>query len=510
MKNAQPNQITLYIQEVKMIFRSKCTQTRLTSFSLLTAGHAAFLAFAAILTFTNISPLRAETIEDSEENVILMGEAGHFQMTELFKSHPRIIVEEQRARDAGLEILRGKYVTLVTDLPLNRSVREIVSAVDAAYPILCQFFGIHENPDWMLNVFLMKEKEPFLKANYIPDILPPFQNGFSFNYDCWVFEQPSEYYRRHLVLHEMVHSFSSTLLGDAGPDWFAEGMAEMLATHSWIDGKLTLGIMPENKNDVPFCGRIREIRNAVRRGEIRSFEQLANPKPEDYGTNAIYYWSWAWVWFLHNDPDAKNALHAIIPALKERKTHLTLTEDFLKNLEENRTEIEKRWLIFIARLEYGFDPDAEFPDTSPGKPLEQEKNAKTIKKFAANRGWQNSGIQLKKGQIVRVRSKGSFEIIQNDHESWLCETNGVSIEYHLGQPLGILQAVILKDGEKINEEDLNDRQPGTFHEPIEIGTARTFTVPFDGTVFLRLNLPSAMLKKTNGKFLAEITLKNNE
>ena len=102
MKNAQPNQITLYIQEVKMIFRSKCTQTRLTSFSLLTAGHAAFLAFAAILTFTNISPLRAETIEDSEENVILMGEAGHFQMTELFKSHPRIIVEDQRARDAGL------------------------------------------------------------------------------------------------------------------------------------------------------------------------------------------------------------------------------------------------------------------------------------------------------------------------------------------------------------------------------------------------------------------------
>lgn len=487
-----------------MSFRSR-SYSAISAFSLLSAA-----LLAAPLATAFSSPYAENQTENpniSEENAVLMSEAGAFQMNELFRSHPRIIVEDQRARSAGLEVLHGKHVKLITDLPTENTVQELVVVADAAYSKLCDFFGVAEDPEWTLNIFLMKEKEPFLKANYIPDILPPFQNGFSFNYDCWVFDQPSEYYRRHLMIHEMVHSFSSTVLGDAGPDWFAEGMAETLGMHSWENGSLTLGIMPKSKREVPFCGRIREIRDAVARGEFRSVEQLVNPKPEDYGTNAIYYWSWAWMWLLQNDPELKDTLRQMLPELKNGRTHSEFTRLFMNAIDEKRTEIEKKWFMFIAGLEYDFDLNAELFDPSAGTPLDKKNDAKILKKFSADHGWQNSGVLVKKGDVVRIRSKGRFETRRDQLEVWPCETNGVSIEYHREQPWGILQAVILTNDENISTETLNDRRPGTFHQPIEIGAGRTFNVPFDGTILLRLNIPSGELKNTKGSFLVEITAK---
>ena len=90
----------------------------------------------------------------------------------------------------------------------------------------------------------------------------------------WLYEQPSDYYRRHLLLHEGTHGFMNTVLGGCGPLWYMEGIAEYLATHRWKDGRLTLGYMPRSRDEVPQWGRIRLIQDAVAEGRAPALKKV--------------------------------------------------------------------------------------------------------------------------------------------------------------------------------------------------------------------------------------------
>jgi len=418
-----------------------------------------------------------------------------------FRTHPRVVVETEHAEAAGLKVLDGKHVKLVTDLELTPAVKALPDAVDAAFPQLCDFFGVEDDPEWVLTVFLMKNNLKFIEANYLPDILPPFQNGFSYNYDCWVYDQPSDYYRQHLILHEMVHSFSTTRLGKAGPNWFAEMLAESLAMHDFSASPIKLGFMPPNKQSVPYCGRIREIHEALARGEARTIERVLQATNADFADNSVYYWCWALGWFLEQNPNTRNELRALIPALTKTKTHEEFTAAFLDSIASKRALIEKQWLMYVASLNYDYALEPMLFDAEPGAPLA----GKVVRKLKVDAGWQNTKIHVKKGEKIRIRAKGKFELYRSEEESWPCEQNGVTIEYLNGQPLGIVQAVILTDAEKVTAEQMNDHQPGTFFTPIAVGTSRSFTVPFDGTILLRLNIEPKKIPECKGEMAVEIS-----
>ena len=49
--------------------------------------------------------------------------------------------------------------------------------------------------------------------------------------EFWLFDQPTDYYVRHLLLHEGTHVFMVSFLGGCGPGWYMEGTAELLGTH---------------------------------------------------------------------------------------------------------------------------------------------------------------------------------------------------------------------------------------------------------------------------------------
>lgn len=417
-----------------------------------------------------------------------------------YRTHPRVVVEKEHAEAAGLKVLDGKHVKIVTDLELTPAVKALPEAVDDAFPQLCNFFGVEDDPDWVLTVFLMKNNLKFIEANYLPDILPPFQNGFSYNYDCWVYDQPSDYYRQHLILHEMVHSFSTTRIGKAGPNWFAEMLAELLGMHDFSASPIRLGFMPPNKQAVPHCGRIKEIHDAITRGEARTINRILLATNEDFLDNSVYYWCWALGWFLEHNPNTHDELHSLIPILKKTNSHEEFTAAFLKLIEPKRELIEKQWLMYVASLDYDYALKPMLFDTEAGAPL----NGKTVQRLKVNTGWQNTKIHVKKGEKIRIRAKGKFELYRSEEETWPCEQNGVTIEYLNGQPLGIVQAVILTDAEKMTPALMNDRQPGTFYTPIAVGTNRTFTAPFDGTILLRLNVEPKKLPKCQGEMAVEI------
>ena len=103
---------------------------------------------------------------------------------------------------------------------------------------------------------LIDDPARFEAAGLLPSDLPKFLNGFTRQNECWLYNQTSPYYRRHLLLHEGVHGFMFTLLGRNAPPWYMEGMAELLATHRWQDGKLELPYFPKRPDEVPKLGRI--------------------------------------------------------------------------------------------------------------------------------------------------------------------------------------------------------------------------------------------------------------
>src|SRR5262249_14224219 len=147
--------------------------------------------------------------------------------------------------------------TLYTDLPSSLAVDELPGVFDQAFLQWCAYFGIDEkdHADWRMTGYLIKDKVRFTAAGLLPDDLPPFLNGYCRGHEIWVYNQPSgnqtsDYYRRHLLLHEGTHGFMFTVLRGCGPPWYSEGMAELLATHRWADGRLQLNRFPSSPAEV--------------------------------------------------------------------------------------------------------------------------------------------------------------------------------------------------------------------------------------------------------------------
>ncbi len=184
-------------------------------------------------------------------------------------------VDDARVATAGIRKLPGKRLTLYTDLP-GAEVDQLPAVFDEAFPQWCKHFKVKESDqaDWRMTGFLMKDKARFVEAGLLPDNLPPFEHGFSWGRVLWLYEQPSDYYRRHLLLHEGTHGFMNTVLGGCGPPWYMEGMAEYLATHRWRDGRLTLGYMPRNRDEAPQWGRIRIIQDAAAQQRALPLKQV--------------------------------------------------------------------------------------------------------------------------------------------------------------------------------------------------------------------------------------------
>ena len=176
---------------------------------------------------------------------------------------------------------------------------------DAAVPLWCDYFGVDpaQVADWKLVGRVMKDKERFVGAGLYPASLPEFPHGYLAGSQLWLYDQPSDYYRRHLLLHEGTHCFMHRWLGGAGPPWYMEGMAELLGTHRWQDGKLTLGVMPRTKDEVPYWGRVKIVKDELcgRPRHVADSTCCATTARPICGTEP-YGWCWAAAAFFDEHP----------------------------------------------------------------------------------------------------------------------------------------------------------------------------------------------------------------
>ena len=337
----------------------------------------------------------------------------------------------------GLHRLSGRYVTLITDLPLTPAVTELPEVFDQAVPQWAKYFGVRVPAEgtWHVRGCLIRDRARFRQAGLLPEDLPPFPHGYQRGDDFWVLEQPSEYFLRHLVLHEGTHAFMRSVLGGAGPAWYMEGIAELFGTHRWQEGRLTLRHFPERREAVPYWGRIKLIQGAVAGGQTLSLGDVLQLETARFRQVEPYAWAWAAAVFLDGHPRWR-PLFRRLPR-QVRRSATDFTQRFWRWLQDSPQELQEAWQLFLHHLDYGYAPAEDQITYAATRPASPSEGIRVL----AQRGWQSTGLILRGGQAYRIRATGRYQMAK-EPQIWWCEPNGVTLEYYEGSPLGMLLAAV--------------------------------------------------------------------
>jgi hypothetical protein len=408
-------------------------------------------------------------------------------------------IDDARAQAAGLRKIEGRRLTLYTDVPARPEVDMLPAQFDQAYPQWCEFFGVPETTTqpWRMHAFLIVDRQRFARAAALHEELPQFRHGFAWGADCWLNEQPTDYYRRHLLLHEGTHGFMNTRLLDGNhargwSDWLLEGLAELLATHTLVDGKLQMHYFPRSREETPQLGRIKLVHDAVAAGRRRTIDEVLTVNSKLQLENEAYAWCWALCALLDGVPRYRDRFHQAIADPEATG----FNQRFKDRYADDWRELLDDWAVFTATLEHGHDLPRSAIEFRAGAPL-AAAGAEFL--VAVDRGWQSSGIQLAAGRSYRLTASGRFEIAHTPR-AWPCEPNGVSLRYYAGRPLGQLLAAIRTDAAR-TETGKPDELRATaspFLEPTVIGLGTTLRPTTAGTLYLKINDSPAELADNRG------------
>lgn len=395
-------------------------------------------------------------------------------------------VDEARARSVGIRKLDGKHLVLYTNAPSSPEVDGLPEVFDLAVPQWAEYFQVAEAQyrNWKAQGFLIDReagegRAAFEALGLMPAGSEEFPNGISMGREFWLYAQPSEYYTRHLLLHEGTHVFMVSFLGSCGPGWYMEGTAELFGTHRFDQRykQLALRTMPHDRDEVPMWGRIKLIHDDPQRDKLLA-AVLEIDNRRQMGDD-VYAWCWAATKFLDSHPRYRERFRK----LQKYVRFADFNDRFRRDFRGDWAELQSEWLAYIAALDYGYDFERMGIDFRRGEPL-----VRTVRrKIDAARGWQSSGVWVEAGQPYRIAASGRFQIA-NDGEPWPCEPGGVTIDYHDGRPLGMLMGAI--DGAT---------RGATLADEFEIGLGTTITPAASGTLYLRVNDSAAKLDDNRGQ-----------
>jgi hypothetical protein len=400
-------------------------------------------------------------------------------------------IDAGRLAAAGLRVLDGWHVRIVTDLPTSPGVDELPAVFDAAVPLWAAYFDVPPerlgDAKWL--GFVVKDRETFAALSLMPAERPDFLSGYANGWEFWLAEQPSDYYRRHLMLHEGTHAFMQSQLGGAGAPWYMEGMAELLGTHSWRDGKLQLGVMPANRDDVPMWGRTKLIRDAFADNQAWPLERvLAVDNSRSMPTDE-YAWAWALATMLDGTPQFQERFRS----LRSLAADPAFNDKFRALFADDWGDVVTAWQALVAEVDYGYDVPRMAIFHAETAPVE---DASRRSRIDVNRGWQSAGWLLRGGQSYRVTASGRYDIVRGE-ETWPCEPGGVTIEYFNGQPTGALLGAL-------RYVDAPSAAVGTFVQPQLIGPETTIAPERDAVLYVRINDWPATIGGNQGEIALHI------
>jgi hypothetical protein len=420
-------------------------------------------------------------------DLVAAAKASEFELPQL---------DEAKIAAAGIRKLAGQFIEIYTDLPAATEVDDLPNVFDAAVPQWCEYFGVDPArlAEWKIVGSVMQRNEPFVAAGLYPENLPDFPNGFNRGSQLWVYDQPSAYYRRHLLLHEGTHAFMDRWLGGTGPPWYSEGMAELLGTHRWRGGQLTLGIMPKTKEELPYWGRIKPIKEAFASQTALSLIDIMQYDSRAHLQNEAYAWCWAAAAFFDQHPLTKTAFREM--KAEAKNISLDFSRHFYDRIKDHWPQIVEDWQIFVADCDYGYDIPRAVVMRKDAVALPAAGATVTL---ATDLGWQSTGYRLQTGKTYRLTAAGRYQIASGP-PPWPCEAGGVTIRYAGGHPLGMLLASL---------SDLEGEQPlvTPLATPQPVGLSAEIEPQSAGTLYLKINEPSSGLSDNTGTLAVTIRAK---
>lgn len=402
-------------------------------------------------------------------------------------------IDEARASAAGIRKLAGRHLVLYTDVPSGPEVDSLPALFDAAVPLWAAYFGIDpaKTDDWRVQAFLIRDRDRFAALQLLPADRE-LVNGYSRAANLWVIDQPSDYYRRHLLLHEGTHAFMTTFLSGCGPGWYSEGMAELLATHR-IDARskdLALNIMPLSREEVPMLGRIKLVRDAVAAGDALSIDAILAIDGQRQQEPQAYAWCWALAKFLDSHPRYRDKFHELAPHVADPDFNAHVKEAY----QAEWPELAAEWQAYVQTLDHGYDFERMAIDFEPGTTLTGKRQVDV----QADRGWQSTGVALEAGRTYRIRARGQYQVALENGKAWPCEAGGVTLEYYDGMPLGVLLGAI------VPENTASRPAEAGLAAPFVIGLERELVPKTSGTLYLRVNDSPAKLGDNRGRLTIEV------
>jgi hypothetical protein len=281
----------------------------------------------------------------------------------------------------------------------------------------------------------------------------------------------------------------NTVLGGCGPQWYMEGMAELLATHRWHEGRLTLNYLPARRDEVPVWGRIKLIQDAVANRHAMTFPDVIDMGPHAHRAVEAYAWCWAATMLLERHPRYHDRFRQLVRLVLQDD----FNDEFRRMYAADWRALCEEWQVMVVDLQYGHDLVHTAIDFPPASPLPAQGTRVDV---AADRGWQSSRIQLRAGQTYHLKASGRFQLAIDGQLRW-CEPNGVSIHYHQGRPLGVLLAAVRPDESTAGASPLI--------RPTIVGWEGVVQPAQNGTLYWKLNASPATVGNNAGKATVEVT-----
>ncbi len=403
----------------------------------------------------------------------------------------------------GIRTFESRRLRLHTDINADDAT-SLPKIIDAAYDAWVDYFGPlppnREATEYQMTGYLMKDRELFRRAGLLPEDLPQFFHGRHRGAEFWLNEQESDYYRRHLLIHEATHCFMTTLEDVRAPAWYMEGMAELFGTHRIpTEGTVEFRVMPDSEEHFPGLGRMRMVRADVAHGRVLSLNDADRLRPEEFAENSNYGWAWALCQFLDSHPRYRDRFRKLGRYTTGTQFATKLPELFRSDQRELNTE----WVLFATNLQFSYDIERAVIDFRDGKPAAEDRGPTRIN-IVADRGWQSSGVLVEKGKSYDLSATGQFTLA-DEPVPWISEPQGVSLFYSEGHPIGQLLAAIDSSSSQMKDKaNAVERPTESMLEVIPVGRQARFTAPVTGTLYLRVNDFWRSLADNKGTVAVEI------
>ncbi len=334
----------------------------------------------------------------------------------------------------------GRYIHLTTDIASVEEAERLVASFDAAVPQWVQFWNMSEDAlnDFKVQACVIRNKVKFNQSGLIPPTVPDFPFGYALGNQVWVLAQQSQYYTRHLLLHEGVHSLAYHVFNGAGPTWFQEGSAELLATHHGSGSDIRINRIPQSREDAPYWGRFKRMGQATDKGKVPSFHAVLDYQPNLAGDVATYSWSWAACMVLSSYPEYHSAF--IAAAQQGKETGPAFNRELQLSLGKQWPILAARWRLACHDLDYGFDWQKEQVKLSANDPVWNGKNLKI--QVRPDQGWQSCGVRIPRGAKLAITAEGEITLADQP-KAWVSQPPGITFQYHRGRPMGELQFCLL-------------------------------------------------------------------